>query len=338
MKQKLLFNPKGIDTVEERQLIGGNTTNIFNLNNTKYKWANSLYRRMLENHWIPEKVDLSGDNLDDLEEDEKAAYIGILSFLIFLDSIQTNNIPNISAYITAPEVNLVLAVQTFQEAIHSQSYQYIVETLIPTQNRNAVYDYWRDDPVLLERISYIAKIYQDFADEPSELNFKKVIIANYLLEGLYFYNGFTFFYNLASKGKATGTSEVIRYINRDELTHVVLFQNILLNVLTKEDEPLVKQMFETAVQQEIKWSTHILGNKILGISKESTISYTKHLANRRMKNINMPIMYEDINTNVYKHLEGIADTIGKGSVKSNIFESTNTSYNQATAIGGWDKI
>ena len=43
------------------------------------------------------------------------------SFLVFLDSIQTANLPNIGAYITANEVNLCLSIQAFQECVHSQS-------------------------------------------------------------------------------------------------------------------------------------------------------------------------------------------------------------------------
>jgi ribonucleoside-diphosphate reductase beta chain len=126
--RKKIFNPCGIDTLDQRKIIGGETTNIFNLNNVKYQWANNLYRTMMGNFWIPEKTDLTQDKNDyvSLVDEEKDAYDGILSFLVFLDSIQTNNIPNISNYITAPEVNLILAIQTYQEAIHSQSYQYII--------------------------------------------------------------------------------------------------------------------------------------------------------------------------------------------------------------------
>ena len=340
MERKKLFNPKGDDSLDARQLIGGNPTNIFNLNNVKYKWANGMYRRMMENFWIPEKVDLSSDNLNDLDDNELNAYKGILSFLIFLDSEQTENLPNISEYITAPEVNLVLAIQTYQEAIHSQSYQYIVETLVPKSDRDAVYEYWRTDNVLFERISYIAGMYQDFIDKPTKKNFLRTVIANYLLEGLYFYNGFTFFYNLASRGKVVGTSEVIRYINRDELTHVVLFQNMIRDLeITNKEVDWIYEMFDVAVQQEIKWSTHILGDRILGISKTSTEAYTKYLANRRLRNIKMPeVLFPEETENPYRHLEKMADTIGKGDVKSNVFESTVTSYNQASALKGWDKI
>jgi len=48
-----------------------------------------------------------------------------------LDSIQTVNLPNINDFITAPEVNLILSIQDYQEAIHSQSYTTILETAVP---------------------------------------------------------------------------------------------------------------------------------------------------------------------------------------------------------------
>ena len=201
IQRKKIFNPEGNDTVQERRVLSGNVTNIFNLNNVKYAWANKLYRIMMENFWIPEKISLSEDarQYANLTTQEKKAYDGILSFLTFLDSIQTNNLPNISSYITAPEINLILSIQTYQEAIHSQSYAYMIESIVPAAKRAEIYDFWRKDPTLFERNKYIAQIYQDFIDNQSDKYFARVLIANFLLEGLYFYNGFTFFYNLASE-------------------------------------------------------------------------------------------------------------------------------------------
>jgi ribonucleoside-diphosphate reductase beta chain len=78
-----------------------------------------------------------------------------LSFLIFLDSIQTLNLPNINAYITAPEVNLILAIQDYQEAIHSQSYATILETVVPAEKRDEIYYFWKNDKYLWDRIQFI---------------------------------------------------------------------------------------------------------------------------------------------------------------------------------------
>ena len=342
--RKKLFNPLGDDSLSKRRVIKGDSTNIFNLNNVKYQWANQLYRTMMGNFWIPEKIDLTQDKNDykNLTDQEKEAYDGILSFLIFLDSIQTNNIPNVCDYITAPEINLILSIQTFQEAIHSQSYQYIIESILPKEIRNSIYDKWREDKILFERNKYIAEMYQNFLEEPNDKNFSKVIIANYLLEAIYFYNGFNFFYLLASRNRMMGTSDVIRLINRDELSHVVIFQHLLKEIRNENpdffNDEEIYSMFRKAVEQEINWTNHIIGNQILGITEETTEQYTKWLANERLRSIGLKPIYEGFNKNPYKHLTKFADTEGEGNVKANFFEGTVTSYNMSSSIDGWDEI
>lgn len=341
VKKKILFNPNGDDSIQKRSIVNGSTTNLFNLNNIKYKWAKEMYRLMMGNFWVPEKVDLTQDVIDykNLTKDEELAFDAITSFLVFLDSIQTNNVPNIADYITAPEISTVLAIQTYQEAVHSQSYAYIIESIIPNDKREMVYDYWRDNKVLLDRNTYVANIYQEFIDDPNDLTFARSIIANYILEGLYFYNGFNFFYNLASRNLLLGVADEIRYINRDELTHVVIFQNIVKE-LGKETPGLITQeivheMFLEAVKQEIEWSNHILDDKILGINPDSTEKYTKYLANQRIKALGFDELYPGYDENPYRHLERIADPEGD-NVKSNFFESTNTGYSQSSSVDGWD--
>lgn len=344
MNRKKLFNINGNDDVIDRKMIAGNVTNLFNLNNVKYQWANKLYRLMMENFWIPEKVSLFDDKraYDELTPHEQNAYDGILSFLVFLDSIQTNNLPNISEYITAPEVNLILAIQTYQEAVHSQSYAYIIESIIPADKRAKIYDRWREDKVLLERNQYIAEIYQKFVDDRNDVNFARVLIANFLLEGLYFYNGFNFFYNLAARSLMIGTADEIKYINRDELTHCVIFANIIKEIRKERpqffNDDEIYEMFKKATEQEIAWSNHIIGDQVLGITPQTIDQYTKFIANKRLKEIGLNPIYDGYDETPYKNLEKISDTNGEGNVKGNFFEANVSSYNQSTAVEGWEDI
>ena len=90
----------------------------------------------------------------------------------------------------------------------------------------------------------------------------KTLIANYILEGIYFYSGFMFFYNLSRNGKMSGSAQEIRYINRDENTHLWLFRNIILEL--KKEEPdlftpdkvkIYEYMMREGVKQEIEWGT-----------------------------------------------------------------------------------
>jgi ribonucleoside-diphosphate reductase beta chain len=103
--------------------------------------------------------------------------------------VQTCNIPHLKSAITAPEISLCLAEQISQEGMHNHAYQYMIETIIPTEKRDKVYDFWRTDKVLSARCEFIAKIYQKYIDDPSQENYFISLLADYLLEGLYFYNG-----------------------------------------------------------------------------------------------------------------------------------------------------
>lgn len=339
---KNIFNPKGDDATQNRRIIKGNCTGLFNLNDVKYSWATSLYTVMIGNFWIPEKVTGLPDDAvqykSELSEWEKRVYDGILSFLIFLDSIQTVNLPNFNDCFTAPEVNLLLSIQAYQEAIHSQSYAAILETVVDSSKRQKIYYFWRDDKILLERNKFIGGIYQEFIDNPNDENFFKGIIGNYLLEWLYFYNGFAFFDTLADHGKMLASQRMINYIRRDELTHVTLFANIMKEIKKEFPEffreDIVYDMFTTAVEQEIEWSNHILGNAVIWMNVETTEQYTKWLANERLSLIWMKPMFEWFTKNPYKHLDRMQDN---NMEKGNFFESTVTNYTQSSALNGsWD--
>ena len=218
---KINFNEHGERGTES--MIGGNTTNLREWNRIKYDWATQMYRTMLNNFWIPEEISLNEDikQFPFLTDSERRAFDKIISFLNFLDSIQSENLPNLSRYITAAEVASLLNIQAFQEEIHAQSYSYILDTVTNPITRDRIYDEWRTDEHLLARNRFIADIYQRFSDDPSEHNLIRTIMANYILEGIYFYSGFSFFYTLARQGKMTATSTIFKYINRDEVTHLV---------------------------------------------------------------------------------------------------------------------
>ena len=139
-----------------------------------------------------------------------------------------------------------------------------------------------------------------------------------------------------------GTSDIIRLINRDELSHVALFQQIIKEIKKENpnffNENMISEMFEKAVEQEINWTNHIIGNQILGITEETTEKYTKWLANERLKSIGLNPLYYGFEKNPYKHLERFADTEGEGNVKANFFEGTVTSYNMSSSVEGWDEF
>lgn len=81
-----------------------------------------------------------------------------------MDSIQTANLPNIGAYITANEVNLCLSIQAFQECVHSQSYSYMLDTICSPVERNDILYQWKTDEHLLRRNTFIGDCYNEFQE------------------------------------------------------------------------------------------------------------------------------------------------------------------------------
>lgn len=268
-------------------------------------------------------------------EAEDRAFRNTLSFLIFLDSFQTNNLPNIAEYITNQGAKNLVSTQNFQEVIHTESYQYILQELYISMDRDSIYNMWRDNPLLKERNETIAKIAQDFVDNPNEDSFIKVCCANLALEGIYFYQGFNLFDQLAHRGMAVGTQDIISYIRVDELTHVSLFINILKELDQEKVKKYIIPIFEDAVEQETKWCHSIYGDDILGITKKSSEQYVRHLADKRLIRLGMEPHFGNPE-NPYKHLE-LSQM--KGGKRGNFFEDGGiTEYDTADTVDGWDEL
>jgi ribonucleoside-diphosphate reductase beta chain len=339
-----IFNPRGDDRIENRTVWFGNTTNLMQLNDVRYSWAIALYQQMRENFWIPQKLDITQDVTDywNLTNDERRAFEGILSYLTFLDSVQTCNIPHLKSSITAPEISLCMAEQISQEGMHNHAYQYMIEIIIPSDKRDQVYDFWRTDKVLSARCEFIAGFYQKYIDNPTKDNYFIALLSDYLLEGLYFYNGFIYFYNLAARMLMPGSADIFKMINCDELSHVRLYQKLIPEAMQTFNYSLdhIYEMFNTAVEHECKWSNHIVGNNILGITESSTERYTKYLANSRLRAIGLDPLYIDsqYSKSPYTHLEKFSDTKKEGNTKANFFEASVTSYMMSSGVSGWDEI
>ena len=333
MNRKQIYNPASREHVNDRRIFGGNPTGIFELNNIKYQWAYNLWEMMLNNTWFPKEVDMTRDANDYkiLTDAEKTAYDKALSQLIFMDSLQTNNlIDNVNPYVTAPEINLILVRQSFEEALHSQSYAVMVDSI--SQNSEEIYELWRRDMMLKSKNDAIAAVYQQLSEDPSEHNFVLACFANQILEGIYFYSGFTYLYTLARSGKMLGSAQMIRFIQRDEVTHLVLFQNII-NTLKRERPDLftaelkqkVYDMFEQAVELETAWGQYITQGQILGLTNDIVAQYIQYLADERLSAVGFDTVY-----NVSHPIKWVDDFAKFNDQKTNFFEGTVTNYSKGS--------
>lgn len=340
LKRKALFNAAGDIEVTKRRMINGNTTNLNDFNNMKYVWASDWYRQAMNNFWIPEEINLGQDIKDyrRLSAAERTAYDKTLSFLIFLDSIQTANLPSIGEYITANEVNLCLNIQTFQEAVHSQSYSYMLDSICSPDERTSILYQWKDDKHLLERNEFIGNLFNEFQLHQDGFQLVKTAIANFILEGIYFYSGFMFFYNLGRMGKMPGSVQEIRYINRDENTHLWLFRSIILELQKEEPElfspdkmEVYKEMLKEGVRQEIAWGEYLIGNDIEGLTMQMVSDYIKYLGNLRSTSIGLGVLYEGYEKEPTT-MEWVSVYSNANLIKTDFFEARSSAYAKSTAL------
>lgn len=331
-----IFNPQGSDRIIDRKMWGGNTTRLMKINEIKFPFAYNMFQLMYANHWVPLEVDLTLDSntIKDLNNEEYRSYEGVVSYLTFLDSIQSINLPIIGYQFTAPEMSMLLGKQTEQELLHNWSYQVLIDAVIPANRRGAVFELWREDPILLERCEQIASLYQQYVENKNPENYLIALFADYLLESIYFISGFYFFYNLASRGLMSGTCDMIRYINRDENVHIRIFRDILLEafkVFPYSQDQLLEISAQT-VEKEVKLCDHLFQDNILGITTQSTREFLEYLMDVRLKAIGLPVLYARTES-PYAHLDRIALI----ESKSNFFEGKVVNYQKAhTAISGWD--
>ena len=197
-----------------------------------------------------------------------------------------------------------------------------------SDNTNEIYDMWRNDMQLRNKNDYIANIYIGLAQNPTETNFIKALFANQILEGIYFYSGFCYFYAIARTERMLNTAQMIRFIQRDEVTHLLIFQN-LINTLKKERPDLftktlqdeVVEMFRAGVNVEAKWGEYITQGQSLGLSPESIRGFLEYLADERLSKVGMPKLYNAKNT-----LDWFRSFSSFNNQRTNFFEGKVTNY------------
>ncbi|WP_085521564.1 ribonucleotide-diphosphate reductase subunit beta [Tuberibacillus sp. Marseille-P3662] len=325
-------------------IINGTSSNVLNWDDTRFPWAYSLYKTMLSNFWTPFEINMSNDikQYQQLTDDEQRAFNKIIGLLAFLDSIQTDYAGRVANYLTDSSLCALMTVLGFQEVVHNQSYSYVLSSVTNKQNQDEIFEYWKHDEVLRERNDFIVEGYQRFIDDPTPQTFMESIVFDVILEGLNFYSGFAFFYNLARNQKMVSTSTMINYINRDEQQHVNLFARIFKAVRedypelkTAENDEFVRQTFIKAAELEINWGRYIIGDRFDGITMEELEAYIKFTANTRVKQLGVDSPFSDYNKNPLPWIKAYSDV---NAGKSDFFEQKSRQYTKVTDTNGFDDL
>lgn len=325
-------------------LFGGEASGILNWNDIRYPHWYRTYKQLVGLYWQADEINMSSDakQYNTLSNQEKDAYLKITGLLSSLDAPQTKVALLLSLYATDPSIQSILAVIAQQEAVHNESYSYLLSSVVSLQEQNESFELGRRDPVLLERNERAINVYNTFASDPTIENILKAMVYTSLLEGLFFYSGFAFFYNLARNNKMVGTSTMVSYINRDELAHsrfitelfrAVLAENPRLN--TKELTDWVYENYEHSVNQEIQWSKYVLEG-IEGIDLSEMAGYVKYRANKMLRQLGLSEIYPDHVDNPMKWIRAYADNFD--DTKTDFFEQTSRQYTKTSDLNNFDDL
>lgn len=347
MSQSLLEKAK---TLEPRypnkstKLFGGKSSGILNWNDIAYPHWYKMYKKLVGNYWQADEVNMSSDvrQFPTLTKDEQDAYLKIIGLLSTLDAPQTRTALLISLYATDPSVQSIMAVIAQQEAVHNESYSYVLSSVVSLAEQNESFDLGRKDPVLLKRNDAIMKHYNAFSKEPTIENLLKTMVYTALLEGMFFYSGFAFFYNLARHNKMVGTSTMVSYINRDELEHGRFISELFRATLAENPEhnneefiEWVYSAFKQSVELEIEWSTYVLQN-VSGIDMEEMKGYVKYRANKMLRMMGLSEIYPDHVDNPMKWIRAYVDNFD--GTKTDFFEQTSRQYSKTSDLNGFDDL
>lgn len=348
--------PEGVDealvakrvNADDKRIINGKT-DVNQLVPFKYKWAWDKYLAGCANHWMPQEVNMQRDielwkSPNGLSEDERRLVKRNLGFFVTADSLAANNIVlGTYRHITAPECRQYLLRQAFEEAIHTHAYQYIVESL--GLDEQEIFNAYNEVKSIRDKDQFLIPFIDTLTDpafttgttENDQTLLKSLIVFACLMEGLFFYVGFTQILALGRQNKMTGAAEQYQYILRDESMHCN-FGIDLINTIKLENPQLwtpqfrdeIKALFQEAVELEYRYAEDTMPRGVLGLNAAMFKGYLRFIANRRAVQIGLEPMF-DQDENPFPWMSEMIDL----KKERNFFETRVTEYQTGGALN-WD--
>ena len=332
----------------DKRIINGQT-DVNQLVPFKYKWAWEKYLSSCANHWMPNEVNMSRDiatwkDPNGLTDDERRIIKRNLGFFVTADSLAANNIVlGTYRHITAPECRQFLLRQAFEEAIHTHAYQYIVESL--GLDESEIFNAYHEVASIREKdeflIPFIDTImnpqFQTGTPENDQALLKSLIVFACLMEGLFFYVGFTQILSMGRQNKMTGAAEQYQYILRDESMHCN-FGIDVINQIKLENPQLwtsafkaeIKALFEKAVELEYRYAEDTMPRGVLGLNANMFKGYLRYIANRRATQIGLEPLFPN-EENPFPWMSEMIDL----KKERNFFETRVIDYQTGGALA-WD--
>ncbi|MDE1156008.1 MAG: ribonucleotide-diphosphate reductase subunit beta [Acidobacteriaceae bacterium] len=266
----------------------------------KYRWAWEKYLSGCNNHWMPTEISMQADialwkSPNGLTEDERRAIKRNLGFFAASESLVANNIVlAIYRHLTNPECRQYLLRQAFEEAVHTHTFQYIVDSL--GLDEGELFNMYREVASITDKAAWAIKYTQHLSDpmfatgsQGADQAFLRDLIAFYVVfEGMWFYTGFAQILSLGRRNKMVGIAEQYQYILRDESIHLNFGIDVINQIKienphlwSEEFQEEVRGMLRSAAELEASYGRDTMPNGFLGLSAALCEQYMYFIANRR---------------------------------------------------------
>ncbi|MEH7332099.1 ribonucleotide-diphosphate reductase subunit beta [Neobacillus drentensis] len=342
LKKIKLLNPEYPN--KSTGIINGKSSGLLNWNDIAYPQMYDLYQTLLSNFWKAQEINMQDDikQWDQLSSTEQDVFLRINTQLASLDSLQTPTMTQVMDYVTDSSFKAIFAVIAQQEAVHNESYSYILSSLVPVSEQKARFNQAKKDPIVQKRNQLILDAYEQFKEKPAPQHLFQLAVNSINLEGIYFYAGFAFFYHLARQQKMLKTSTMISYIQRDEMQHAYFIAQFIRILLTENPDlnnakniEYVNHAIAQAVELEKEWASYILRD-IKGIDLKEYEFYTEYLANKRLRQMGLDNLFAE-RSNPMPWIHVFSDEMMNGT-KSDFFEQKSRTYAKVTQSNGFDEL
>jgi ribonucleoside-diphosphate reductase beta chain len=279
---------------EDKRVVNG-MADINQLAPFKYPWAWKYFLNANKNHWTPLDINMAQDVHDyhhKLTVEERHVYENVLAYLTTADILAMRNVAiAVMEKMSAPELQIYQARQTYEEALHTWTYQHCIETIGLDQGE--IYNRYRVVPEInakirmtQQRLDSVIRPDIDLQDRDELHNFlMSYIFFAAVFEGTWFYNGFSPIFALQRRGLMKGTAEQLQYIMRDEVMHASFGIRVAKQLMQEEgirpDPKAIREMWDQAEAAEAGYASYILRDPILGYSADLHVEQFRHVANRR---------------------------------------------------------
>lgn len=327
--------------VEDKRILNCKSVDVNQLVPIKYKWAWEHYINGCANHWMPTEVSMQRDielwKSSQLSDAERQVVLRNLGFFSTGESLVGNNIVlAIFQHVTNPEARQYLLRQAFEEAVHTHTFQYIVESL--GLDGRAVFNMYHEVESIKGKDEFVMSLTRDvlqpgFTTETLEgkQRFLKNLVGFYVvMEGIFFYSGFVMILSFHRQNRLTGIGEQFQYIMRDETIHLN-FGVDLINTIKEENPEAwtadlqreIINMICQSVYYEIEYAKACLPDGVLGLNSSMFREYVQYIADRRLERIGLPPQYGSKSP-----FPWMSETIDLAKEK-NFFETRVTEYQSA---------